>query len=92
MTDAAPTDQRPPFTLTPDEALTRAGVEAKAGLSADEAATRTERYGPNKFAEGEKEPPWQAFVRQYRDLMQLVLLVAGILSIWPVGQYSTGRS
>ena len=90
MTAASPTDSRPAFTLTPDEVLTRADVDARAGLSVDEAATRTERYGPNKFAEGKKEPGWQVFLRQYHDLMQIVLLVAGIFSIWPVEQYTTG--
>ncbi len=90
MTDAAPTDPRPAFTLTADEVLTRADVDARAGLSVDEAATRRERYGPNKFAEGKKEPGWQVFLRQYHDLMQIVLLLAGILSIWPVEAYSTG--
>jgi len=66
VTAQAPTDQRLPFTLTPEEALAEAGVEARAGLSVDEAASRIATYGPNKFAEGEKEPSWQIFVRQYK--------------------------
>jgi len=90
MTAASPTDPRPAFTLTPDEALTRADVDARAGLSVGEAATRLDSYGPNKFAEGQKEPGWKVFLRQYHDLMQIVLLVAGIFSIWPVEQYATG--
>ena len=61
-----------------------------AGLSAAEAASRLAQYGPNKFAEGRKEPRWQAFLRQYQDPMQIVLLVAGIGSIWPLKQYGTG--
>src|SRR5262249_42978244 len=48
------------------------------------------KYGPNKFAEGETEPRWHAFVRQYNDPMQIVLLVAGIGSMWPVKEYGTG--
>jgi len=90
MTAAAPIEPRPVFTLTADEALTRAEVDARVGLAVDEAATRQQRYGPNKFAEGEKEPGWRIFLRQYQDLMQIVLLVAGIFSIWPVEQYTTG--
>ena len=35
------------------------------------------RVGPNKFTETAVEPRWRAFVRQYRDPMQIVLLVAG---------------
>ena len=51
--------------LTPEEALTRAGVDARKGLSADEAATRLSRYGPNKFTEAQVEPRWKRFLRQY---------------------------
>jgi len=88
--NTAPTEQRPAFVLTSKEALTRAEVDPRSGLSADEVQKRLERYGPNKFAEGESEPGWKVFVRQYKDLMQIVLLVAGIVSIWPVEQYATG--
>ena len=45
---------------------------------------------PNKFAEAEKEPRWRLFVRQYRDPMQIVLLVAGIVSLFLPGQFATG--
>jgi P-type Ca2+ transporter type 2C len=65
-------------------------VDPVHGLSSAEVSTRTERYGPNKFAEAESEPRWKAFVRQYQDPMQIVLLVAGIGSIWPIHQYGTG--
>ena len=90
MTAAAPTEKRQEFTLSPDEALERAGVEAKSGLASDEVSSRRAKYGPNKFAEAPPDPVWQRFIRQYQDLMQIVLLVAGVVSIWPVEQYSTG--
>src|SRR5271165_6624926 len=35
-------------------------------------------------------PRWHAFVRQYRDPMQLVLLAAGIGSLYPLKQLGTG--
>ena len=38
----------------------------------------------------EVEPRWRAFVRQYRDPMQIVLLVAGIGSIYPLQELGTG--
>jgi len=44
----------------------------------------------NKFAEAKSEPRWHAFIRQYRDPMQIVLLVAGLGSIWPVHELGTG--
>src|SRR6476660_6912470 len=66
------------------------GVEPAAGLSGQEAAERLTRYGPNKFAEAKAEPRWHALLRQYRDPMQIVLLVAGVISIYPVKQTGTG--
>ena len=35
-------------------------------------------------------PRWHAFVRQYRDPMQIVLLAAGIGSLYPLKQLGTG--
>jgi Ca2+-transporting ATPase len=90
MTATPMPDEQAPFLLSAEQVLENAGVEARAGLSVDEAASRIATYGPNKFAEGEKEPSWKIFLRQYKDLMQVVLLVAGIVSIWPVGQWTTG--
>ena len=49
-----------------------------------------QRFGPNKFAEGKREPRWRAFLRQYADPMQIVLLVAGIVSL-PDRAGPTGR-
>jgi Ca2+-transporting ATPase len=84
------TGSRPAFLLSPEEALAQAGVDAKVGLSAGEVTSRRAQHGANKFAEGEKEPGWKVFLRQYKDLMQIVLLVAGLVSFWPVEQYTTG--
>jgi Ca2+-transporting ATPase len=66
------------------------GVDAGTGLPESEAAPRRERFGPNRFAEARPEPRWRAFVRQYQDVMQIVLLAAAIASFWPVKEYGTG--
>src|ERR1044072_1711523 len=89
---AAPSaaSERPWYELTGDEVAAALDVDTVRGLSAAGAASRLGRYGPNKFAEGKTEPRWHAFVRQYQDAMQIVLLVAGIGSIWPLHQYGTG--
>src|SRR4051794_4697243 len=76
--------------LTPLGATQQLHVEPEIGLTTDEAAQRLARYGPNKFAEAKTEPRWHAFLRQYRDPMQIVLLGAGIISIYPVKQPGTG--
>lgn len=78
------------FLLSGDEAAEKLGVDRGTGLSGAEAAKRLQQYGPNRFAEAKQEPRWRAFVRQYRDPMQIVLLVAGIGSIYPIKEYGTG--
>src|SRR3954451_25325723 len=76
--------------LTPEGAVQELDVRPERGLTGEEAAQRLQRYGPNRFAETKAEPRWHAFLRQYRDPMQLVLLGAGIISIYPVKQPGTG--
>ncbi|HWK28359.1 MAG TPA: cation-transporting P-type ATPase [Solirubrobacter sp.] len=76
--------------LARDAAVRELGVEPERGLTSAEAAERLARHGPNRFAEAKAEPRWHAFLRQYRDPMQLVLLAAGVISIYPVKQPGTG--
>ncbi len=76
--------------LSPEAAVHELQVEPEKGLSTADAAERLARYGPNKFAEAKSEPRWHAFLRQYRDPMQIVLLAAGVISIYPVKQPGTG--
>jgi Ca2+-transporting ATPase len=77
-------------TLGADQVLRSEGTDGQRGLSSAEAAARGERFGPNKFAAGQAESRWHAFGRQYRDPMQLVLLAAGIGSLYPLRQLGTG--
>ena len=78
------------FALAGEAVAQELGVDEHAGLSLAEAGTRLGQYGPNAFVAAETEPRWRAFVRQYRDPMQIVLLVAGIGSIWPLHELGTG--
>jgi P-type Ca2+ transporter type 2C len=77
-------------TLTPEQASRQLGVDVADGLDLAEVEQRRQESGPNKFAEAAVEPRWRAFVRQYRDPMQIVLLVAGIGSLYPLKQLGTG--
>jgi Ca2+-transporting ATPase len=77
-------------TLGADQVLHSEGVDGQRGLSSAEAASRAQRFGPNTFASGQAESRWHAFFRQYRDPMQLVLLAAGIGSLYPLKQLGTG--
>ena len=76
--------------LAAGEACAQLGVERSTGLDVDEVGRRRAEVGPNKLEEAEKEPGWRAFLRQYRDLMQLVLLGAAIVSIAALQEFSTG--
>ncbi len=63
-------------------------VTPQQGLSHAEAAKRLQEHGPNALTEEKKEPTWRAFIRQYKDYMRIVLLVAAIASAL-IGDYST---
>jgi Ca2+-transporting ATPase len=76
--------------LTAEAACERLGVDPRNGLDGAEVERRRAQFGPNRLAEGEKEPGWRAFLRQYRDLMQLVLLGAAVVSIAALQEVSTG--
>jgi P-type Ca2+ transporter type 2C len=76
--------------LTADQACARLEVDARSGLDAGEVERRRAQFGPNKLEEAEKEPGWRAFLRQYRDLMQLVLLGAAIVSMVALQEFGTG--
>ena len=78
------------FRLDPDAVCQALEVDPAVGLSADEVAARQQRYGLNKLAEEAKEPGWKAFLRQYEDLMQLVLVGAAVVSIVALQDVSTG--
>jgi P-type Ca2+ transporter type 2C len=78
------------YSLDAAETTAKLGVDAAQGLGASEVDSRAAKYGPNKFAEAKAEPRWKAFVRQYHDAMQVVLLVVGVGSIWPLHEYGTG--
>jgi P-type Ca2+ transporter type 2C len=65
------------------------GVEPEHGLSAEEARSRLQSHGPNRLAGAKKESGLQAFLRQYRDFMQLILLAAAIISLLVTGDVGT---
>src|ERR1017187_6974672 len=77
-------------TLSAEEVLRAEEADSRHGLSSAEAASRAGRFGPNTLAAGRAEPRWRAFIRQYSDPMQIVLLVVGLLSLFPLRQLGTG--
>jgi Ca2+-transporting ATPase len=65
------------------------GVEPEQGLSVGEAGSRLRSHGPNRLAGGKKESGLQAFVRQYRDFMQIILLAAAAINLVVTGDVGT---
>ena len=78
------------YGATAEKACAELGVDFRTGLDAPEVERRRAEHGPNKLVAAEKEPGWRAFLRQYRDLMQLVLLGAAIVSIAALQEFATG--
>ncbi len=88
---AAPTGDAPPWhAKSPDDVARTQGVDPAVGLTDAEVQSRRAKYGSNKFAEAPREPRWRMFLRQYSDPMQIVLLAAGIVSLFLPGQFATG--
>jgi Ca2+-transporting ATPase len=73
-----------------EEALAAEGVDPQTGLSDSEVEVRRRDHGRNVLSEVKPEPRWRAFLRQYRDPMQIVLVVAGAVCLFLPGQLAAG--
>ncbi len=78
-----------PVGSTAREVADSLGVDLAQGLSAEEAARRLASHGANRLTATKKEPVWRAFVRQYEDFMQIVLLVAALVNQLVTGDAGT---
>ncbi len=70
-----------PHGSTIEQVSGQLGVDPSRGLTASEAQRRLTVHGPNHLAAKKQESGWQAFLRQYRDFMQIVLLGAAVINI-----------
>ncbi len=68
-------------TLSSEAVVQQIGIDPLQGLSRTEAAERLAQYGPNVLSEGKKEPRWRAFLRQYKNYMQIILVAAAAVSL-----------
>src|SRR5438477_8769078 len=59
----------------------RFGTDLVRGLGTNEARNRLATVGPNRVAAGKKESGLHAFLRQYQDFMQIVLLAAAVINL-----------
>ena len=71
------------------EAGQRLAVDPSAGLSSSEAVRRQERDGPNRLAEARREPRWKAFLRQFKDMLIIILVIAAVVSLVVTREWET---
>lgn len=76
------------YALSPEEVEQRLGVTRTEGLSSAEASARLAAHGRNVLEEEKRSPAWKRFLRQYREYMQIVLVLAAIVSYF-IGEYRT---
>ncbi|HSO06710.1 MAG TPA: HAD-IC family P-type ATPase [Pelomicrobium sp.] len=84
MTGGAPAPERMADTawhaLDGDEALARLDSRRE-GLDDEEARERRRRYGPNRLPEEQRDTLIAVFLRQFKDPLIYILLIAGIVSL-----------
>src|SRR4051812_11838339 len=74
--------------LTSEEAAERLQVDPSRGLTSADAEQRFQKFGPNALAEPQAVPVWKQFLKHYADYMQLVLVVAAVVSLL-IKEYGT---
>jgi P-type Ca2+ transporter type 2C len=77
------------YARSPDEVTTALDVDPAVGLTAARAAELLARNGPNALPEEKPKPGWRRFLDQYRSYMQIILIVAAVVSL-AIKEWSTG--
>ncbi len=89
ITTNEPTGRRAWYRMGIDATVAELGVDTSTGLSSAEVSERTTRYGRNVLAAKKPESALQAFLRQYQDLMQIILVGAAIVNQIVTGEPGT---
>ena len=77
------------YARSPEEVATDLSVDAATGLSGARAAELLAANGPNALPEEKPTPGWRRFLDQYRTYMQIILIVAAVVSL-VIKEWSTG--
>jgi Ca2+-transporting ATPase len=80
--------QAPWYSLEPDAVAAAVGVSVETGLSAQEAAARLTRDGPNELPAEKPRSGLRRFLDEYTSYMQLILVGAAIVSL-AIKEWST---
>lgn len=76
------------YQLSPEESL-KALASGKSGLSDNEAQARLAKYGLNGLQNLKGDPSWKKYLRQFKDLMILLLVISAVLAFY-LGDRRTG--
>jgi len=73
-----------PYQKPAGEVVAELQTDARRGLTQPEARARLERYGRNELAREKRIPPWRRFLKQFQDVLVVLLLIATAISagIW----------
>jgi Ca2+-transporting ATPase len=71
--------EKPYYRMTAGEVLESLGTSVN-GLPREEAKRRLDEHGPNEITSDVSTPKWLIFLSQFKDLLVLVLIFAGVLS------------
>jgi Ca2+-transporting ATPase len=64
-----------------DAVVNALGTSLTRGLTQIEARSRLEQHGPNELAAEKRVPPWRRFLKQFEDVLVILLLVATAISM-----------
>src|SRR6478609_3148947 len=78
----------PWYTRPATDVVAALQVDPAAGLSAARARELLDANGPNALPEEKATPGWRRFLDQYRSYMQIILLVAAVVSLL-ISEWST---
>ncbi len=78
-----------PYRVEAEAVAATLDVDVSRGLSAGDVERRRQEYGSNHLTGAKKESGFQAFLRQYEDFMQIVLLAAAVINQVVTGDTGT---
>ena len=70
----------PAYRRSIEEVVAALATDSLRGLSTVEARARLERYGKNEIVSEKPVPAWRKFLRQFEDVLVILLLVAAAIS------------
>lgn len=77
---------RAPYHIPVDELAEAYETDLQSGLSEKEAKKRLEKHGPNALPESHHDALWRIFLRQFKNSLLYILLVAAVL-LWIFGSF-----